>query len=503
MSFKITVYSFIKKVNSTKRVTKADALTNTEMDCVINWNGCGIVNPVIRINYGLVKAPVNFNYAYIPVFRRYYFVREWRMVDALWEGDLQEDFLATWREDILDYKAYVVRAASSGYWNKHIADTFYPVTSTVRIISQEVDCPWNFNVTNPAGQGFIVGIIGMSEIGTQGSVGSVNYYRFRLDQMQNLSNKLLQNTDWMDISWDDAKRFITDDLLKSLFNPMQYIASAVWFPNPPSDMGTLVTSIDFGYWTLEGVPCYKVTPDELHETFVLNIPIPKHPQSFDLGDWLNLNPYTYYQAHVPPYGLIDIPADELQNSDTFAVEYVVDYATGDGRIMCASQNRFINIVNCKMGAPVTISQAVNAPLDAISSAATAVGQISSGFTEALIGATRFNLGDMFNGLAGIIEDVPKSISDMAKAITPTIQSQGTNGSMAWFWTGERFVRLSAKCALMPDHADDINGRPVCYKAPLVDFKGFVKCENASVAFEGNEIEQQIVNQYLNSGFYIE
>lgn len=501
--FKIIVYSYIKKVNSTKRVTKNDALTNTEMDCQINWNGCGIVNPHIRINYGVIKSPTNFNYAYIPAFKRYYFCMDWTFIDGLWESNLQEDFLATWRDDILSYTAWVWRAADSAYWNNAVSDTYYPVTANITINSAEVDCPWNFNVIDSAAQGFIVGIIGESEISASGAMGSVTYYRFRLDQMQNLSNKLLHNTDWMNISWDEAKRFLTDDLLKSLFNPIQYIASAVWFPNPPSDIGTLVTNIKFGFWELNGVPCYKLTPDELHETFVLNIDIPKHPQSSIYGKWLNLSPYTYYQAHVPPFGLIDIPADELQDSSTFAVEYVVDYSTGDGRIMCASSNRFINIVNCKLGAPIAISQAVNAPLEAISSGARAIGQIASGYAEAFDGALRLNMGDIANGLSGIIENVPRSISDMAKSIAPTVQSQGTNGSQAWYHTGERFVRLSAKCATITDHADDIVGRPVCKKVQLSSLSGFVKCGEASVSFEGTGAEQQVVNQYLNSGVYIE
>ncbi len=506
--FSVIVYSFIKKENSTKRVTVQDALTNTEMDCNIITDSCGIITPMIEINYGTEKSPTNFNYAYIPIFKRYYFVTDWETTKhSLWRGHLQEDFLATWKEDILNYEAYVLRSASR--FNTLISDNAYVATAQISVISNEIPNPYNASGQGelPAGyQGeYVIGIIGVNDM-VDSSMGSVTYYVFSANQAQLLANALLKNIDYLKVDFNgDAKKFITPELLRCLFNPIQYIASCKWFPIFPSDKGTQVTSIKIGFWELNGIICRQLKTNELYDTNVRNISIPKHPQSGDYGQWLNLAPYSYYQLHVAPYGLLDLPADDIINSTEIAVEVVEDFVTGVGRIMVAAAGvRFIQIVNFQYGIDVQISQLTQNGIGAMLSGMQYSLSHNQGHNLRVAqNLSPFNLGGLANTMMGTVEADISFIGDLVTAMTPTIQSQGANGSRAAYYTGEGFWRLSGKFVHVTKRGDAVKGRPLCEMARLGDLSGYTLCENASVPFEGDMIEQQVVNAYLNRGFYIE
>lgn len=506
MAFNITAYSFKKKFNSTKLVTIADAVKNTIMpNCQIKNDGCGIITPVIQINYGLIEAPVNFNYVFIPEFKRYYFAKDWKFVGGLWEAELQEDFLATWRDAILNTECYVLRSASK--YDTTIPDMAYTATSKISITSNEIPNP--FNAGNEMGEleddggYYVVGINGANEKPYSTS-GSVTYYVFGAISMQVLCNFLMANIDYLDIDWDsDAKRFMTPEILKCLYNPLQYIASVRWYPYFPADRGTDINRIKFGFWEVEAIG-RMLTTRELVDTEVRDITVPKHPNSGSYGTWCNLTPYTTYQLHVAPYGIMDVPADELINSTKCAVETVIDFGTGAARMMVASQQRFIQIANFEFGCDVQISQLVQKGVQAT----------LSGMQYNLMHNQAYNLrqakalGDLnLNALSeNMIGDVQASLSyigDMVSAMTPTVQSNGSNGARAWYYTGEGFWRLSAKFTSLTPRGDTVLGRPLCQMCRLGDLSGYVLTENASVDFEGNATEQSVINNMLDRGIYIE
>lgn len=508
--FEIIVYSFRKKINSTKRVTESDALKNTKMQCRIITNGCGIIAPNILINYGLAEAPVNFNYCYIPVFKRYYFIQDWKTDEnSLWRATLQEDFLATWRSAIVSYNAYIVRASSK--MNVNIEDTLSRTRADISIVNSDIPNPYNINsdgFADPVGGYYVVGIVGAMDLAGY-SEGGVAYYVFDALHMQLLGNRLMQDTSYMKIDWTtgDTKKFITEDLLMAMYNPMQYISSCMWYQSFAADKGTEQTSIKFGYWTIENIQCRLLKLDEAQETVVRNIPVPKHPQLSE-GAWLGLSPYTVYQAHIAPYGIIDVPADELVGSDNLAVEVVEDYITGNARVMLAAAGRrFFNIVNFQMGVTVQVSQITQNPFGAVASGlANTVGALgaSAGRTTQAMGAPKF-MSDFAGDLGGTIAEIATGIGDVITAVSSTLQTTGSNGCKAWYRTGESFWRLSAKFTKIESRNGRYTGYPVCGYHNINSFNNgdFIKCEAASLNIEGNAVEQQIVNEYLNSGFYYE
>lgn len=525
----VIVYSFEKKAKSTLIPKNLSPDKYTDMECVLKDDGCGICAPVLEINYGLVKAPVNYNYAWIEDFKRYYFCKDWVFAEGLWYGVLEEDYLATWAEDIKNSNAYILRAASA--WNRYVADNMYPVLAETVVLSNEIDYP--FRIGNPehpkSGGDFVIGINGFMFEGSDSSPmwGSTVYYVMNWYNMQEFMRRLLNTTDWLEIDWTKAEVFITEDLLKTLFNPIQYIASCVWVPTGVSgDRTTDVSSIKFGWWEMDlGA---RILATQIPETYIESIPIPKHPQSAERGEYLNTAPYSTYQLHVPPYGLIDIPADELLGETELTIEWNMDYMTGQGRIMVATSKRFINLFNVMMGVPIPVAQINSNPWEALEGVSGFVTKQVNRIDSAINGAVGSVLGGLKGGGGSIgsgdvttptsglsafsfistpvnlINETIGAIGDIAQSITPTVQTlQGApNGTLIGFAI-ESFVRLSGKFAKIGQEDNERLGRPLCVKMRIGDLKGFVKTLGANVIFEGNAVEHASVNALLDSGVFIE
>ena len=63
MSFKVHLYTFAKRDNSTKQPTGS----GDEFSCVLK-SGSGIMHPVLSFDLGIAGDPSQYNYAYIPAF---------------------------------------------------------------------------------------------------------------------------------------------------------------------------------------------------------------------------------------------------------------------------------------------------------------------------------------------------------------------------------------------------------------------------------------------------
>ena len=76
-----------------------------------------ILHPVVKLCLGANEAgvsyiPRNINYAFIPETSRYYWVRRWEYDSGMWICYLDVDVLATYRNTILTFNAYVNRSTT-------------------------------------------------------------------------------------------------------------------------------------------------------------------------------------------------------------------------------------------------------------------------------------------------------------------------------------------------------------------------------------------------------
>lgn len=103
-SFTVMLY---KNSSENERVDKTDYLTAVESVMCVLRDECSIVNPELIL--ALNRVP-DFNYVYIPIFKRYYYVTNFVSIRKdLWSISLSVDVLMTYKEGIYKTQAFIER----------------------------------------------------------------------------------------------------------------------------------------------------------------------------------------------------------------------------------------------------------------------------------------------------------------------------------------------------------------------------------------------------------
>ena len=106
MSISVTLYSFHKRENSTKRPTSG----GTNYNCVLIDN-TSLMNPVFKLDIG--SNPIGKNYCHVADFDRYYFITDISSHQNFWYISCTCDVLASFKTEIASETHYVTRAAVS------------------------------------------------------------------------------------------------------------------------------------------------------------------------------------------------------------------------------------------------------------------------------------------------------------------------------------------------------------------------------------------------------
>ena len=108
MSFAVKLFEFQKRHNSTKRPQGAECSINGVLR-----DGSSLITPTIAFEFASDFSPMSnsynleFNYAYIAKFARYYWITDWTYESGLWIAAMKVDVLATFRPQILAADAFV------------------------------------------------------------------------------------------------------------------------------------------------------------------------------------------------------------------------------------------------------------------------------------------------------------------------------------------------------------------------------------------------------------
>lgn len=86
-----------------------------------------VINPEILLE---IESPVSCNYAFIPEFNRYYFVKEFESVrEGLWRVKLSVDVLESFKTEILQMTGIVDKQADANVSNLYLNDGSYVLDS--------------------------------------------------------------------------------------------------------------------------------------------------------------------------------------------------------------------------------------------------------------------------------------------------------------------------------------------------------------------------------------
>ena len=463
MSISVKFYRFAKRINSTLQPSGS----GTEYDCILK-DGCSAINPVIQLKLGQSENPTGFNYCYISDFMRYYFVSDWYWENRCWNAVLKVDVMASWKSSIGSYSAYVLRSASS--YDGDIMDMYYPALAEVTETKNDAtqDPGW----TKTVGSGtFVIGVMGKSA-GQNG--GAVTYYAVNSSAMQTLCNYML------DISHFGGLDEISDDLLKCIFNPLQYIVSCMWYP---FTLTTGSATIHVGWWDVSVTGASELSSAVYTRNIAFNVP--KHPQQ-SRGNYLNMPPFSSYFIDAGPWGVIPINNIDVLDETALNCWMNVDLYTGTGRLSIVTKDVVAISEDhvAQIGVPIQLGQNVLNQGALSNAPGGAVNAIQSALT-----------GNVSGLLGGGVQAI-MSAAEVSQSVPSTI---GSNGSFAFntaFCIIGRFLKVANE-----DLAS--RGRPLCQAKTISTLTGYIECADADPAIDCTDGELSQIVSYMNSGFYYE
>lgn len=497
MAFTVELYTFSKKLNSTAR----PSVSGSSYNCVLK-DGCGIMSPVIKLDLGLTFSPDGFNYAYIPEFGRYYFVKEWFFLDRLWYCYLEEDTLATWRDNIGSQSFYILRAANA--FDGRISDDMYPTMPDPVITVLSPTDPGSWSGLFSSGH-FVISVI------CKGADTGTRYYVTDLAGLQALTSALMNDTGWLNVPQDITQGGIDENLLRTLYNPWQYITSIKWYPFKPDTVaGSGSSSMSYGWWNinLSGGTVETLADSAYHSnTFIFTLT--KHPQAAARGGYLNAAPFTRMRLVIPPIGDIVIdPTPFINKTQLWAVVHT-DCKTGQAFLLIRDTSYNVyEIRRAEIGVEMPVTQIA---VDKLSQAETVITGAAAVARDTLVtGAQATNVSNLINPVAGALETgasaaqtaitATHAIADGIRSAVPQMETRGVRGSTAAF---QENIRLYIEHFELAAEDNQNNGRPLCRIRTPASLQGYMLVRDGHVNIAGNAGEIAAVKAYLESGFYYE
>ena len=355
--------------------------------------GCAYISPIRY--YGLQAGlghMYDFNYAYIPDLKRYYYIGNRVYSLGLWTMELRLDVLATHKNAIGASTHYIERCSYES--NPYVIDSIYPLQTNQTLTIQKPEkvgeyYPSIFGTTiTPS---YVVGIIGgidstwAATLQAAGDIynGSVVYFLLTEAQMGKFITSLMENVDLYDIPVSELSK----NLQKQLINPIQYIHSISCVPFYPAPLDYYyVKSYQLGF-------TYVDVPDRATESWRIlpaptvggnttdngymvknqcDIRMPLHPSYTDKGHWVLSDPYSKYVLHVGPYGEIQIPSGEIMRATVHGsgdsaylqlyITTVFDISTGECTLFLAfdstsCDDAFLEVTK-NLSIPIPVHQAM-------------------------------------------------------------------------------------------------------------------------------------------------
>lgn len=517
MSESIVLYKFAKRTNSTKRATSGTQMSG-------DFRGpIDIMTPSIDIESSLNDFDYNYLtwYDSINSLQRYYWIRhKVYFPDHIIRLQLEEDVLATFKDEINNEEFFIERSSSIG--NELGTDTMPVSINGIGSASSTAD------VFEHYGDGwYVVGISGANDNMAFASSGGIYYFLCDYGTANDLVDWL--NSDGAVGEWADYNpmaRVISIKYMPISFDAYktQSPVSAIIFDHTYDDQGTPVRAYyDWnGYFVMTtGVP--GITHDVIYtKSFTMNFS--NHLQYSSELKYLNYPPYREVNLYAGAFGKIEVPLDLLSTEDTqnkLGIDVIFDLISGLTRIelyfvrpssrkLIYSSEDYSMTVDCAIS-----SQSYNKYSDILARDLRKAQNFAETATKAIAGAGSAIIGAELGNpmLAGSGVTLIASAAttqmvgmkeyalDSYKLSIPDVHTKGSNGSFSmiekpWILYTISHLILPVPPALLGYSCNQINRLSISL--------GYTKCIAASFKSEKATLEELIaINDYLNNGFYNE
>lgn len=498
MAITVTLYSFNKRENSTKRPTSG----GTDYSCIL-IDETSLMAPTFKLEIG--SNPIAKNYCYVADFDRYYFISDITSNQGFWYITCKEDVMASYRGTIGSSSHYVLRAASA--YDDTITDAMYPAKvgqSSSHTLSGSV-LSWS------SGHSYILGITGYSSQLSTNQTGSVTYYQFNDKALYWFIYYLMHDLNtYCNIS---DQEYSDPGVQEALINPIQYVVSCIALPiGMQTSWPRLTSGIDFGYYNCPNSAIFKtdcdvrLVPRAATVTESAEVSIPKHPQASTRGVYLNGAPYSDYIFHCACWGDIPIDPAALINVDYLYYQIQYDVCQGNGRLIISPKGSstypISNILYsgyAQVGVPIQITQAIVNPY---ANSMQYVTDLNAAEGAALGTASSMVTGMNASGLADYNQATVKLVYDQVVMKYPSALNSGSNGSMLSFVDTYKCYLTGKFYRIVDENLTEL-GRPLYQVKQINTLSGYILCQGADVPITGTQEEAIAINAYMNSGFFYE
>lgn len=499
MSFAVKLFEFQKRHNSTKRPQGAEWSINGVLR-----DGSSLITPTIAFEFASDFSPMSnsynleFNYAYIAKFARYYWITDWTYESGLWIAAMKVDVLATFRPQILAADAFVAYDETA---NTDIVDSRLSML-TAKSINSEIGMFLKLGQNPTDGGVVIVMCTGknstaafamtptqisqlMNNVVTWGNATFIDPNSMYPGTPNDTVGEAIWNSLKASCAW--WKRVAVN--IGTNGNAAENIRAAVQLPLDISDVSGSSNQVILGQYETN-IYAKKLSDRVLYDTCTVAI-----PWSF-VNDWRNNEPYTEIYLYIPYVGNIKMPNGILIGETHLRIYATVDLLSGDAifRVYVWPSDKLISTYTVNIGASYPIGASNISPAQTVTGLAGAAGAIAAGASK--------------GGYAGAAIGALGAIQGVMAANTPNSSSIGGGGGGATQGLpGQCIVTVISHDVITSTMgaaaAAAIMGTPTMCVKPLGNVVGYLETRGAAISGNMTATEHAELNAMLDSGIYVE
>ena len=472
-------YKFSKKANSTHRPTG----TGTSIPVSLK-DSASVVNPVLIIRS--TDYP-DYNYLYLPIFDRYYFIEDIIYDTGVWVVNARVDVLSTYKEDINNTKAYVIFSDSAA--NEDIIDNRITVGAGVQYSNKLYDMAGIRPMNTTTGTGVPDGTFGLTvtaneDVASLATGGVITYY-MTVGQFQTFTSELTNPT-----LWEDFKQFfkaVIDSMIELFYVPFdvtQYISASVLKPiqaggySFPTAQGVCSVTTDVGLRT-------KTLTIDLVEDFTL------------LWKATALDPVRSYYMYFPYCGEKPLDARLFYGSRYIDIDYSMEPRSGNIQAIVHVGGKIIQEFNgnCKVDIPVSKEYfRMGALIGGASSATTAIAGFSSG--NIALGAT-----GVLSAISSVV--TPAEIRTVGGFTGSTLGSTVGSDDNQQYWQHIVLTEARRQVTQWPSTYKEVMGGACNKVFYMSDLTGYCQTSEFSLKCSATSAEIEQVNRLMDSGVFLD
>ena len=481
----VKLYQFSKRRNSTALPTSGTSSVDVS---VLLKDKCSSEFPVLELESNDPSGYINYNYAYIAYFNRYYFVtkREYDTGSRIYIH-LEEDYLGSFKSQILLQGGFI-KYSSNG--STDIIDSRLATTKNMSIGSALAAFPYT------SADSYFISVVGKNGVNTFFGERTDIMILFRdidyqpapivaqsgdiPETIANLANGIVEC-----FQQNYTQGFVEQNLRAAFITPIV----------PPASVLDLPKTVYLGQFN-SGIALQPVKAQISFETATITIP-------WTVNDWRRLSPYTTVILQLPGVGCVQLDNNDILNSTYLTIKMYCNFTTGDFLYSVSpstDSNREIFRTTFNIASDWGVGSSNNAMTKFVGAysdigknpylANTLSGQMAEDFLNAVGGI----IGAGLQGAANITGGLPTTNSG-SNAIGSAISFKGLGGIRCFTYT-KNLIQNQSDFALT-------HGYPLFMNDSFASHTGFLQTEGFRSQCNGTKNENDNISEYLNSGIYIE